>query len=113
MRRMHGHPREKDWERICASHWEPFIFPGCTSNPEQLQIVEEAISEVRRKLIDFDKLSPLMLAVAKGLIPDLGVLTAAQYIEAVYCYGKFSDLCAPLREKLLEEAVPMISTRTM
>jgi len=100
-----------DWNLILAANWEPLIFRGSPSNWDQANIVSEAIGEVRRQHTDFDELNSVMLAVAKGLIPDLSASTPAQYIEAVYCFGKFSNACAPLRAQR-QEAVPM-STRKM
>ena len=110
---MHGHPREKDWELICAGNWEPYVFPGRTSSWEQVYIVAEAISAMRQRHADFDVFNSLLLTVAGGFLPNLSVSTPIEFLEAVYCYGKFSDLCAPLREKSVLEAAPVISTRTM
>jgi hypothetical protein len=72
-----------DRELCFAANWETLIFRGSASNWDQVNIVAEAIAEVRRQHADFDVLNPVMLAVAKGFTPNLSEIAPAQYIEAV------------------------------
>jgi hypothetical protein len=89
--------------------------PAATVSRERMQkqfaTFAEARAAVLREHADVDVFMPAMDELAKGLTMKQGEITPAHYLEALLVVTKTANFTAPLRERLLEGAVPASTHR--
>jgi len=72
----------------------------------QFCIYAEARASVLARHADLDSILPAMDVLAGGLTMNPNGITPADYLEALYVVAKTANFAAPLREQILQKAVP-------
>jgi hypothetical protein len=90
----------------CAPVRAKLFDDAVVPSQEQFTTFALASTEVRRQYPKFDLLLPAMDRLAQGLTRCTAEISATDYLESLLVVVKEANFTAPLREQLLQKALP-------